>query len=348
MIILYKYPRRREFTSKQMTNENALSNTNTVSSNYFIISLCLFALLGYTCVVSCMTYLMVIINTPKCQEKINRNEDIEENTEIEETPKLPTTSFIRLYQIVILFMICLLLWITRINIITNQEKSINQQPLFTESVVCNRTKTINELIRIEKKIAFYDIRQHHINVDFKSDMEVSGGGQKRHFVEVLTGKNGYSKELVLEYWIRINNIKSSIFDKKSDELLIYTKDIGKDVRSENVGYTIDNEFIDEVYRSSNGGYGGYVYFLRNAYYLHNKFYEKLKREYKKIEDKYNSLPLNFDFGKLMIDVHINENEMDVLEEFDSKRRKLEIREMILLFDLKPAAFTTYQTLPPHL
>lgn len=338
-----------------MTNENALSNTNTVSSNYFIISLCLFALLGYTCIVSCMTYLMVIINTPKCQEKINRNEDIEENTEIEETPKLPTTSFIRLYQIVILFMICLLLWIMRINIITNQEKSINQQPLFTESVVCNRTKTINELIRIEKKIAFYNIRQHHINVDFKSDMKDSGGGEKRNFVEVLTGKNGNSKELVLEYWIRINNIKSSIFDKKSDELLIYTKDIynynGEDYRSENVGYTIDNNFIDELFRSTNVGYGPNdrsVYFIQNAYYLHNKFYEKLKREYKKIEDKYNSLPLNFDFSKLIIDVHINENEMDVLEEFDSKRRKLEIREMILLFDLKPAAFTTYQTLPPHL
>ena len=43
----------------------------------------------------------------------------------------------------------------------------------------------------------------------------------------------------------------------------------------------------------------------------------------------------------MNDVRTNENEMDVLEEFDSKRRKLEIREMILLFDLKPAGFITY-------
>jgi hypothetical protein len=197
-----------------MTNENATSNINTVSSNYFIILLFLFALLGYTCVVSCMTYL-VIINTPKCQEekKINRN-DIEENTEIEEIHKLPTTSFIRLYHCVILFMICWLLWITRINIITNQEKSINHQPLVTLPVVCDRTKIINELIRIEKKIAFYDIRQHHINIDFKSDMKNPSGGEKRHFLEVLTGRNGYSKELVLEYWIRINNIKPSIFDKK--------------------------------------------------------------------------------------------------------------------------------------
>lgn len=334
-----------------MTNENVSSNTNTVSSNYFIISLCLFALLGYTCVVSCMTYLMVIINTPKCQEKINRNEDIEENTKIEETPKLQTTPFIRLYQVVILFMICLLLWITRINLINNQEKSINQQPLVTLPVVCDRTKTINELIRIEKKIAFYDIRQHHINVDFKSDMKDRCGGEKLNFVEVLTGKNGNSKELVLEYWIRINNIKSSIFDKKSDELLIYTKDIynynGEYDRSENVGYTIDNKYIEELSLVPYRDYG-YKYLVRNAYYLHNKFYEKLKKEYKKIEDKYNSLPLNFDFGKLMNDVRTNENEMDVLEEFDSKRRKLEIREMALLFDLKPTGFITYSSLPPHL
>ena len=340
-----------------MSNENVSSNTNMVSSTYFIILLCLFALLGYSCVVSYITYLMVIINTPKCQEKINKNYDIEENTEIRENNEIPTTSFIRLYQIVILFMICLLLWITRINIITNQEKSINQQPLFTESVVCNRTKTINELIRIEKKIAFYDIRQHHINVDFKSDMKDLGGGEKRNFVEVLTGKNGNSKELVLEYWIRINNIKSSIFDKKSDELLIYTKAIysnsglGPDVMSENVGYTIDNKFIDELYRSTNGGCGNDRpgYFVQNAYYLHNKFYEKLKTEYKKIEDKYNSLPLNFNFDKLMNDLHINENEMDLLEEFDYKRRKLEIREMTLLFDLKPEVLSyNYAKLPPQL
>ena len=296
---------------------------------------------------------MVIINTPKCQEKVNRNEDIEENTEIDENREIPTTSFIRLYQVVILFMICLLLWITRINLLNNQEKPIIQQPLSNVPIVCNRTKTINELIRIEKKIAFYDIRQHHINVDFKSDMKDIGGGEKRNFVEVLTGKNGNSKELVLEYWIRINNIKSYIFDKKSDELLIYTKDIynynGPDVRSENDGYTIDNNFIDELFRSTNVGYGPNdrsVYFVQNAYYLHNKFYEKLKREYKKIEDKYNSLPLNFDFGKLMNDVRTNENEMDVLEEFDSKRRKLEIREMTILFDLKPAGFITYSSLPP--
>jgi hypothetical protein len=223
------------------------------------------------------------------------------------------------------------LWIKRINLPNNQETPFD------------KTKTINELIRIEKKIAFYDIRQHHINVDFKSDMVNPGGGEKRNFVEVLTGKNGNSKKLVLEYWIRINNIKSSIFDKKSDELLIYTKDIynynGPYDRSENVGYTIDNKFIDELLLDTSDGY---KYLLQNAYYLHNKFYTKLKETYKKIEDKYNSIPHNFeDFDKLMNEVQNNENEMDLLEEFDSKRRKLEIRELKLLFDRNPGTYGNY-------
>jgi hypothetical protein len=187
-----------------------------------------------------------------------------------------------LCEIVTLFVLCSLLWIKRINLSNNQETPFN------------KTKTINELIRIEKKIAFYDIRQHHINVDFKSDMINPGGGEKRNFVEVLTGKNGNSKKLVLEYWIRINNIKSSIFDKKSDDLLIYTKDIynynGPYDRSENVGYTIDNKFIDELLLDTSDGYKS---LLQNAYYLHNKFYTKLKETYKKIEDKYNSIPHNF-------------------------------------------------------
>jgi hypothetical protein len=298
-------------------------SSNSTSSNYIII-LCLFALLGYTCVISCITYLMVIINTPKCQEEINKNNDIEENNE--KHNEISTISFIRVFQIVILFVLCSLLWITRLNLPNNQETPI-----------IHKTKIITELIRIEKKIAFYDIRQHHINVDFKSDMVDynNPSGKNLNFVEVLKGKNGNSKKLVLEHWIRINNIKPSIFDKKSDDLLIYTKDIynynGPYDRSENVGYTIDNKFIDELLLDTSEKWG-YVSLLRNAYYLHNKFYEKIKKEYKKIEDKYNSIPLDFDFDKLMNEVQINENEMDVLEVFDSKRRKLEIREMTLLLE----------------
>ncbi len=267
---------------------------------------------------------MVIINTPKCQEEINKNNDIEENNE--KHNEISTISFIRVFQIVILFVLCSLLWITRLNLPNNQETPI-----------IHKTKIITELIRIEKKIAFYDIRQHHINVDFKSDMVDynNPSGKNLNFVEVLKGKNGNSKKLVLEHWIRINNIKPSIFDKKSDDLLIYTKDIynynGPYDRSENVGYTIDNKFIDELLLDTSEKWG-YVSLLRNAYYLHNKFYEKIKKEYKKIEDKYNSIPLDFDFDKLMNEVQINENEMDVLEVFDSKRRKLEIREMTLLLE----------------
>jgi hypothetical protein len=229
-----------------------------------------------------------------------------------------------LCEIVTLFALCSLLWIKRINLPNNQETPFN------------KTKTINELIRIEKKIAFYDIRQHHINVDFKVNPR-----EKLNFVEVLMGNNGISKKLVLEHWIRINNIKSSIFDKKSDDLLIYNYNGQLYDRSENDGYTIDNKFIDELLLDPSYITYSYKHFIQNAYYLHNKFYEKIKKEYKKIEDKYNSLPLDFDFGKLMNELHNNENEMDILEEFDLKRRKLEIREMTLLFDLNPTGYMTY-------
>lgn len=245
-----------------------------------------------------------------------------------------------LCEIVTLFALCSLLWIRRINLPNNQENPIIQHPELHD-----KTKIINELIRIEKKIAFYDIRQHHINVDFKSNMV--NPGEKRNFVEVLTGNNGKSKKLVLEHWIRINNIKSSIFDKKSDDLLIYNYNGEPYDRSENVGYTIDNKFIDELLLDSSYINYRYSHFIENAYYLHNKFYEKLKKEYKKIEDKYNSIPHNFeDFDKLMNEVQTNENEMELLEEFDSKRRKLEIREMVLLFDLKHTTYN-YDVKLPH-
>ena len=233
-------------------------------------------------------------------------------------PSNVTTSnyIIILCEIVTLFVLCSLSRIKRINLPNNQETPFN------------KTKTINELIRIEKKVAFYDIRQHHINVDFKVNPR-----EKLNFIEVLMGNFGISKKLVLEHWIRINNIKSSIFDKKSDDLLIYTYNGEPYDRSENVGYTIDNKFIDELLLDPSYINYRYEHFIENAYYLHNKFYEKIKKEYKKIEDKYNSLPLDFDFDKLTNEVQSNENEMELLEEFDSKRRKLEIREMTLIFDL---------------
>jgi hypothetical protein len=67
-----------------------------------------------------------------------------------------------------------------------------------------------------------------------------------------------------------------------------------------------------------------------AYALHNIFYKKLKDAYKKIEDKYNSIPDDFsDFDNLMEEVRNNEIEIDMLEEFDSKRRKLQINEFKL-------------------
>jgi len=304
--------------------------TNDVSiSKYTIILICLFALLGYTYVISCITYLMV----SKSQEKIKKNDDNEENDEC--NYEMQSHSNIKLCMYVYVC-VCLYVSTYMFMYLVNSQETSTIKPLDMVPIVCNKTNNINELIRIEKKIAFYDIRQHHINVDFKSDMVNPIRGEKLNFVEVLTGKNGNSKKLVLEYWIRINNINSSIFDKKSDELLVYTKDIynynGPYDMSENVGYTIDNKFINELLLDTRKGYFGYRFLLQNAYYLHNKFYKKLKEAYKKIEDKYNSIPHNFeDFDKLMNEVQNKENEMDILEEFDSKRRKLEIREMKLLY-----------------
>jgi hypothetical protein len=295
---------------------------------------------------------MVIINTPKCREKVNRNEDIEENTEIEETPKLQTTSFIRLYQVVILFMICLLLWITRINLINNQKKAIIHQPLFTESVVCNRTKTINELIRIEKKIVFYDIRQHNYNIGVTKNHLFGDGNGNLKSRELDEDR----RVILLEYLSRLNNIDSSIFEKYADEILIFTHYHGVniyDVRMRNNGYIIDNKFIENIVshtrclspieKSQEHKINKYeVELMEFANELHNVFYNKLRSEYQKIEYKYMSIPSDFtEFDKLMNDTQYNEIEIISLDEYDLKRRKLEIRELKLLFDLKPAPYITY-------
>ena len=223
----------------------------------------------------------------------------------------------------------------------NPTSNLRQHPLNSSSFVCDRTQYINELIRMDKKIVFYDIRQHHINVDIKTDTV-------REFCKV-TGR--CSRKLVFEYWIKINNINSSIFNKKADELPIYIKDIGNgngldDIikyRADNIGYTIDSGVIEKMSLTDNVSFDRsipqllYQYereLMEVAYYLHNIFYKKLKGEYQKIEDIYNSLPSNFtEFDKLIDEVQVNEKEMEMLEEFDSKRRKLELRKMKLIFTL---------------
>jgi len=42
----------------------------------------------------------------------------------------------------------------------NPTANLRQHPLNSSSFVCDRTQYINELIRMDKKIVFYDIRQH--------------------------------------------------------------------------------------------------------------------------------------------------------------------------------------------
>lgn len=210
--------------------------------------------------------------------------------------------------------------------VENQDTYLRQNTFF-----CNKTKYINDLIYIEKKIAFYDIRQHHINVDIRTDTV-------KEFCKV---KGRCTQKLVFEYWNSINQINSSIFDKKAEELLIYTKDVynsGYD-RNDNIGYTVDSKVIEEMSLTDIVSFDRsnlkflYQYeleLMEVAYYLHNLFYKKLKSEYQKIENKYNSLPDNFtDYDKLLNEARNNEKEMDVLEEFDSKRRILELREMKL-------------------
>ncbi len=264
----------------------------------------------------------------------------------------------------------------------------------TPTEVFDRNYYINELIRIEKKIAFYDIRQHHIYIDLKgSDVISKPEHQLPNSTRTYFGEVHLSKaKLILEYLTRINNIDTSIFKKMSNELLIYTKDYHNveydiyrmvsiepinmiDFRNDNIGYTIDNKFIEELISDIFNGYNcqddtlsiitkysidhavgllssnpNYQYHIDEikrikkydhlsfqtmyeiklieiAYELHNIFYKKIKDAYKKIEDKYNSIPEDFvDFDKLMNEVHDNEIEIDMLEEFDYKRRKLQLRE----------------------
>jgi hypothetical protein len=250
--------------------------------------------------------------------------------------------------IIVMILVDIILFILLLSIVSclyedtdNPSTNLRQYPLNSTSLVCDRKQTITELTRIEKKITFYDIRQHHINVDIKTDTV-------REFCRI---KGRCSRKLVFEYWTRINNINSSIFDKKADELPIYTKDIGNEngpidiikYRSDNVGYIIDSEVIEKMALTDKVSFDRnipeflYQYereIMEVAYYLHNTFFKKLKEEYQKIEDKYNSLPDDFnDFDKLIDEVRVNEKEMEMLEEFDSKRRKLELREMKLIFTL---------------
>ena len=139
--------------------------------------------------------------------------------------------------------------------------------------------------------------------------------------------------------------------KKTDDLLLFTyyrirenDDVGNisDIRMRNIGYIIDNKFIENIVlhtsclspsdkseqRHINNYEVGLMEFANN---LHNVFYKKLKEEYRKIEYKYTLIPTEFtEFDKLMNEVHDNEIEILSLDEYDLKRRKLEIRELKLL------------------
>jgi hypothetical protein len=275
----------------------------------------------------------------------------------------------------------------------------------TPREVFDRNYYINELIRIEKKIAFYDIRQHFVGIDLKNANIFSNQAIQmprdttRNYLDEPDNYNEriYMSRypLIQEYLTRINNIDISIFKKISSELPIYTKGYSNpisyvdgictmepinivDFRNDNIGYIIDKSFIEELLSDVFNGYNcdddtlsritkysiryavqllpshrDYKYhidrinLIKNfdhiafrtmceikltemAYELHNIFYKKIKEVYKKIEDKYNSIPEDFDdFDKLMNEVRDNEIEIDMLEEFDYKRRKLQIREFKL-------------------
>ena len=334
-----------------------MSNDVTVSN--YVIVLCLFALVcGYTCVISCITYLLVITTTSKSQEKINKNDDIEENIEIGEKIEMKPVSFKGLYNFVILFSICLLLWIISINVSNFQEKHQINKLLNSSSIVCNRTETINELIRIEKKTAFYDIRQHHYNVDITNSHlfgSENGNIKSKEW-------NQDKRMILLEYLTRLNNIDSDIFEKNADELLLFTyyrirenDDVGNiaDIRMRNNGYIIDNKFIENILlhsrcispsdKSEQRHIDNYeVELMEFANNLHNVFYKKLKDEYRKIEYKYTLISSDFtEFDKLINEVQNNETEILSLDDYDLKRRKLQIREMKLLFEIKPIGFIIY-------
>lgn len=260
--------------------------------------------------------------------------------------------------------------------ITKYDDDDGDDEQLTTRELFDRNYYINELVRIEKKIAFYDIRQHFLTIDLKGSDVMNSC---EHCVNYYHSKprcyydNAHSckMKIIIEFLTRINNLDSSIFKKMSNELIIYTKDYHKnfeydnngqkkcrepiniidsiniiDFRNDNNGYTIDNNFIEGLvsdifngYKCEDDALNSLLVFrimyevklTEIAYELHNIFYKKIKDAYKKIEDKYNSIPDDFvDFDKLISEVRNNEMEIDMLEEFDYKRRKLQIREFKLL------------------
>ncbi len=250
---------------------------------------------------------------------------------------------------------CIMIMIIMINLLLvliinldNQTTYLRQSNVDTTIDICDRNYDVNEMIWIEKKITFYRIRQHHIRIDFNCETNSK-------FLDVLIGRNGYSKKIVFEYWSNINNINSSIFEKKANELPIYTKDVYNcgytnnpidiySYRNDNIGYTIDNKFIQELALDIKGIplneiNRQFLYLferdlLGNAYFLHNTFYNKLKAEYKKIEEKYKYILDNFEnLDTLKDELHIKEIEMGILEDFDYIRRKIELTEMKLLLKM---------------
>ena len=157
--------------------------------------------------------------------------------------------------------------------------------------------------------------------------------------------------IVIEFLNRLNSIDTSIFEKKADELLLFTyyrihQDAGygsiTNVRMKNIGYIIDNEFIENIVlhtnclsqsdKSEQRHIDNYeVELMEFANELHNVFYKKIKAEYQKIEYKYSFISPDFtDFDKLMNEVQNNEMEIISLDEYDLKRRKLLIRELKLI------------------
>jgi hypothetical protein len=210
---------------------------------------------------------------------------------------MSNNSFIILCEIVILFVLCSLARIKRLNIPNNQETPINQH---TE--LYDKTKIINELIRIEKKISFYDILQHHyLFSDGNGHLKSNKWNQDKRII-------------ILEYITRLNNIDSSIFEKKADEMLLSTPYIRSgsglcdgvinDIRTRNVGYIIDSKFIENIVLNSrcisqldkseqhkNNTYENELIEFANDF--HYVFYGKLKKEYQKIEYKYTLISSDF-------------------------------------------------------
>jgi hypothetical protein len=311
-----------------MTNEIVTSNKmieGSVSSNIYMILLGLFAISCYTCFVVGITYLFVIINIPKGQMPINKKYDDENDTRSKNIVEEKVV----------------------------EEELVPSAPCIDTLVVASvvlfdKNHYINELIRIEKKIAFYDIRQHHYKVDIQHTGVLNDGNG----LTVFDRSNRDKRMIMIEYLSRLNDIDSAIFEKKSDELLLFAyyrihqgARYGSisDVRMKNIGYIIDNEFIEKLVlhttflsqsdKSEQRHIDSYeVELMEFANELHNVFYKKLKAEYQKIEYKYSLISPDFtDFDKLMNEVQNNETEILSLDEYDLKRRKLEIREMKILY-----------------